>query len=285
MKRTLIIAFLIICWVFLVGSPLKAQETIETLEAGRQCVTLTFEGFPSLDPISYTIEPGVTFVEQSVGGRIIEIWRAVDTLGWGVSNNPSGASIALWWITDANQWPPWPWSADIAFEEPVSAVSLHYASLFDVTIEALNSDGNFLESVTMPLNVVTAFDTWDFLDVERDANEITTVRITGGATATMIDDFKFCRTLGPLALCAAMINEIETLFEDDVIPQRQSQALIRKLKRVVRLVEKGRPRLAKMAVRTFIWQVKRLVRRDILTAADGQFLIENAGVIEFTPAE
>jgi hypothetical protein len=277
MKKRWMAAFIVCLLIAGAGGPLGAQETIESLEAGKQCVTLTFEGFPSLTEILYPPALGIIFED-----KVDEYWRAIDILGWPVTNNPSGSGIAIWWVTDPDVSPPWPQSADIAFEEPISTASLYYASLFDVTIEAFDSDGNFLESITGPLNFETGFNIWDFLDIERYANEIASVRITGGATATMIDDFKFCRTLSPRELSDALIARIVSLFADGILARNQSNALIRKLKKIVTLFEKGNLKAADRMVNAFVKRVDRFVRRGILPEEDGQFLIENALAIDFT---
>lgn len=272
------IAFFCIAWA---GNPLGAEEPpefLETLEIGKQCVTLTFEGIPSLERILYPPELGLTFEDKAE-----EMWRVIDTHGWGIENNPSGFTVAIWWITDPHIWPTWPWSADIAFDEPVSTASLYYASFFDITIEAFDADGNLLESISGPMNVdlVLGFNTWDFLDIERYANEIASVRITGGATATMLDDFKFCHILTPQAICQALIDKIEGLFVDGDLTQHQSDALIRKLNQIVKSLDRGKGRAAEMMVKVFVKQVNRFVRMEILSVEEGQFLIENVGAIEF----
>jgi len=191
--------------------------SLEKKEASHKIhITATFENAQSLEPVGLIPGTGMILPEDI---RDIGAWRTVDTLGWGVENNPSGAGVVLWWIEDPNTWPPAPPQAEILFNDPVSGFAFSYASLFEVRLDAFDANDLLVATVSGPENVVTGFNQWDPLGLDVGENVISRVVISGGATATMIDDMVLSRLtdldIASCQVCGFASTNTIAIFTDD----------------------------------------------------------------------
>lgn len=157
-------------------------NVIVTTEGDSECRLTTFEGGGHFEPIN-----------PDSGGLIPAMnayfpdWYTLTSGNY--YNNPSPPTITVWLSGD---------SAETTFQEPVSAVSLYYASRADVTLQAFNDLGELIADTSAPANNTTgAFDDWDPLSVSVEENAISWVVLTGGATQTAVDDFKACSIISP----------------------------------------------------------------------------------------
>ncbi len=163
----------------LLTSGVEAQhEVIITQDGPRECQLTTLEAGGHGNQL-LTIAGTVMDFDTNSG------WLTITSGSF--ANNPSGTTVAFW-ATGT--------SGVVNFTEPVSSVTLFYSSFPDVRLEAFDVSGNLIAFDSGPSNLASSnpfFRNWDPLAV--CAIGISSVRLTGDAEFTMIDDFKVC--IGP----------------------------------------------------------------------------------------
>lgn len=99
------------------------------------------------------------------------------------SNNLSPPTIAFWLCGT---------SRDVTFDQPVSKVSLFYASFPNVTLQAFDAANNLVASAFGPANFTFTFNVWSPLSVNVSQNVIVKVTVNGNGNQTAVDDFEVC---------------------------------------------------------------------------------------------
>ncbi|MCC6853773.1 MAG: hypothetical protein IT502_15830 [Rubrivivax sp.] len=159
-----------------------------TIEDGRSCTTIDFEGVGNLAPIP--VIEGIStpnwlgIIDEDAGGS------------GNFANEPSPSTVAFWLGGD-------PTTRNIVFENPASKVEFYYSSWPGVTMTALDESGAVLTSSFGPSNFDCSvgdpngdYNCWWPLKVETTGNKIKTVRVTGNSNYTGIDNLKVCTTIG-----------------------------------------------------------------------------------------
>ncbi|MGD2114464.1 MAG: hypothetical protein PVG07_05400, partial [Acidobacteriota bacterium] len=156
------------------------------------CTTIDFEGVGDLSAIP--VFDGITSPD----------WLGIIDADAGGSGNiafePSPETIAFWLGGEDGTGS----SRDILFDEPAAVVEFFYASAVTTRLEAFDSSGRLLESVTGPANFDRGpggdptgnYNQWDPLRLQWPENEIARVRVSGAVNQTGIDNLKVCRRSG-----------------------------------------------------------------------------------------
>jgi hypothetical protein len=144
------------------------HEVVVSLDQNIVRFMTTFENGDHLAPIS-----------DPIAGMHFAGWYTLTSGTY--SNNPSTPTVAFWLGGS---------SAAVTFDEPVASVSLSYASMVPVTLEAFDATGTLLATATAPANAPGGLHTWDPLGIDVGENVISSIRLTGGSLRTMIDNFE-----------------------------------------------------------------------------------------------
>ena len=191
------------------AAPQRAQAAprlATTIENGRQCSLITFEGvgnlaaIPEFDGIQ---SPGwLGIIDEDAGGT------------GNFAQEPSPQTIAFWLGGNAA-------SRDIVLTDKASKVEFYFSSAVPVRMEALGDTGTVLASAVGAPNYRTGsgdpngdFNRWDPLSVSAEGNRIKTVRVSGNTNQTGIDNLKVCTAIGVAAAEATQaIQQLQTLDE------------------------------------------------------------------------
>lgn len=158
----------------------KIIETQQT-DGSTQCGLITFEGlglenFTPIPPMSLEFAT-VTFGDS---------WTSLTAGNY--SNEPSPPTVCN--LTYSN-------SGDIFLSNPVSSISLYYASYLDVTVEVYDLSENLLLSKNAPANYQpdTAYSQWDPITINLESNVISRIKIIALENHIVIDNMQLCMTL------------------------------------------------------------------------------------------
>ena len=181
-----------------------APRLATTIENGRQCSLITFEGVGNLAPI-----PAFDGIQSPGWLGIID----ADAGGTGnFAQEPSPQTIAFWLGGNAS-------SRDIVLTNKASKVEFYFSSAVQIRMEALDDTGAVLASAVGAANYRTGsgdptgdFNRWDPLSVSTEGNRIKTVRVTGNTNQTGIDNLKVCTAIGIAGVEATQaIQQLQTL--------------------------------------------------------------------------
>ncbi|MCX2861428.1 hypothetical protein OOZ63_06205 [Paucibacter sp. PLA-PC-4] len=172
------------------AAPVKrsAAPMAATIESGRVCTTIDFEGVGNLaavPPVAGITTPGwLGIIDFDAGGT------------GNFANEPSPQTIAFWLGGNASQ-------RDIVLANPASKAEFYFSSFVNVRVTAFDEAGVELTSALGLPNYNTgtgdpngSFNRWDPIKVEVEGNKIKTVRVTGNTDQTGIDNLKICTTIG-----------------------------------------------------------------------------------------
>jgi len=132
------------------------------------------------------IHPLEGFIIPGLGMEFNANWVTVTNPPATFTNNPSGTTAAAWLSGPF---------AEVNFLEPVSGVSMFYASPLAVTLEAYDAAGNLVGSPSQG-SPTGSFRSWARLSVLAGQRTITRARIFGPMRGVLIDDLGACG--GPL---------------------------------------------------------------------------------------
>lgn len=175
-------------------------------ETGKICKEIDFEGVGDKSPIPVfdgIASPGwLGIIDEDAGGS------------GNFANEPSASTIAFWLEGD-------PASRFIVFEEPVAEISFLYASMVEIKLDAFDSNGNVIVTVTGNENFDRStgdptgqYNQWDPLTLSVEGNSIERVQVFGNENHTGIDNLRVCTTIGIESVeFTQAIQEIQTIEE------------------------------------------------------------------------
>lgn len=190
------------------------------------------------DQIGDTVTTTITFEYEcqlreypSVGGaNFLDGWTtlldsdAAPGARGNFANEPSPETVAWWYLTPS--YPPY--YREVSFDQPVSAVSLYYASYgTTVTIYAYGPDGNLIATSPVgqpnfgqgypPGDPTGNYNKWDLLGVDVGENLIAKVRVTGWRYSALFDNFTFERKVPQLPdLFITKTDSIQVISNPDI---------------------------------------------------------------------
>jgi hypothetical protein len=211
------------------------------------------------------IHPELDYLIVGSNARFPE-WRTLTSGNY--ANNPSPPTIGVMLAA----------SHEVTFDSPVFAVSFFYASVPNVTLDAFDAAGTLVATATGAGNVQPTppfFTLWEPVGVAVAENVITRVTITGAYGQTGIDDFTNCERLTPEERIDLLIGDVQELVESGVLDSGNGNALLATLDNALKAIANDRPSATNL-LSAFIHQVEGFIAGGILTAEEGQALIDAA---------